>query len=64
MGHTFGAAGALGVEFALALLSGVRPAEPPYASALRAPAGDVRSVMVNAAGFGGSAVSVVLRRLH
>lgn len=63
MGHTFGAAGALGVEFALALLSGVRPAEPPYPSGLRTPPGDVRSVMVNAAGFGGSAVSVVLRRL-
>jgi 3-oxoacyl-(acyl-carrier-protein) synthase len=64
LGHTFGASGALGVEFALALLAGVRPAEPPYASALRPPPREVRSVLVNAAGFGGSAVSVALRRLH
>jgi 3-oxoacyl-(acyl-carrier-protein) synthase len=64
MGHTFGASGALGVEFALALLAGVRPAEPPYASALRAPPREVRSVLINAAGFGGSAASVVLGRLQ
>jgi 3-oxoacyl-(acyl-carrier-protein) synthase len=64
IGHTFGASGALGVEFALALLAGVRPAEPPYPTALCAPPRDVESVMINSAGFGGSAVSVVLRRLH
>ncbi len=64
MGHTFGASGALGVEFALALLGGVRPAAPPYASSLASPPRDVRSVLVNSAGFGGSAASVVLRRLH
>jgi 3-oxoacyl-(acyl-carrier-protein) synthase len=64
MGHTFGASGAFGVELALALLAGVQPAEPPYASALGPLPREVRSVMVNAAGFGGTAVSVVLRRLH
>lgn len=64
LGHTFGASGALGVELGLALLAGVRPATPPYASALTTPPRDVSSVLINTAGFGGAAASVVLRRVH
>ena len=60
IGHTFGASGALGVGFALALLSGVVPATPPYPTLLGAPASKARSVLVNAAGFGGLALSVLL----
>lgn len=61
LGHTFGASGALSIELALALLEGVVPAAPPYASFLTQPKRPVRSVLVNAMGFGGLALSVLLR---
>ncbi|MFZ5889458.1 MAG: beta-ketoacyl synthase N-terminal-like domain-containing protein [Myxococcota bacterium] len=61
LGHTFGASGALSIDFALTLLNGVAPAVPAYASFLSTPRGPVRSVLVNATGFGGLAISVLLR---
>lgn len=64
MGHTFGAAGAFGVELALALLGGTRPAPTPYASILAPAERPPSSVMVNATGFGGGCCSVILRRVN
>jgi 3-oxoacyl-(acyl-carrier-protein) synthase len=63
IGHTFGASGALGIDFALALLGGIVPATPPYPTLLSAPASPARSVLVNAAGFGGLAVSILLHAI-
>lgn len=64
LGHTFGASGALGLDFALALLNGIAPAPAPYASLLSAPPFPPQSVLVNAAGFGGLAISVLLRAVR
>jgi 3-oxoacyl-(acyl-carrier-protein) synthase len=61
-GHTLGASGAFGIELALGLISGVRPSSPPYDSELGAPQGSVDRVLVNSAGFGGVAASVLLKR--
>ncbi|HET9958745.1 MAG TPA: beta-ketoacyl synthase N-terminal-like domain-containing protein [Polyangiaceae bacterium] len=61
LGHTFGASGAFGIDFALALLAGAVPATAPFPSALSQPTGAVRRVLVNGAGFGGTAVSVLLQ---
>jgi 3-oxoacyl-(acyl-carrier-protein) synthase len=66
MGHTFGAAGAFGVETALGMLEGRAMAALPYPNVVQdassRPAGGVRTVMVNAAGFGGNAVSIIVGR--
>jgi 3-oxoacyl-[acyl-carrier-protein] synthase II len=62
-GHAFGASGPLSMVFALLALSGFMLAEMPYETVVppgRRKLGAVRRVMVNAAGFGGSAVSVVI----
>lgn len=64
MGHTLGASGAFGVDLALCLLDGVRPKAPPYDTDLGPPRERVNSVMVNAAGFGGSWSSVILRSVQ
>lgn len=63
MGHTLGASGAFGIDLALGLLSGIRQKPAPYPSYLTPPSVPVTSVMVNAAGFGGSWSSVILKRV-
>lgn len=60
IGHTFGASGAFGMEYALHLLRGGRLAKPGYDFRGFAEASPVRTVMVNAAGFGGNAATVIL----
>ncbi len=61
-GHTFGASGALGLELALLLLQGVRPALPEFPNRFGpglTSSQAARTVLVNAAGFGGNAISLV-----
>ncbi len=63
-GHTFGASGSLGLDAALRLLEG-RPSPPmpyPLRSGWKAwdSATPPRTILVNATGFGGNAVSVVV----
>ncbi|HEX8563785.1 MAG TPA: beta-ketoacyl synthase N-terminal-like domain-containing protein [Flavobacterium sp.] len=58
-GHTFGASGALSMEMAILMLQnqqfiGIPFIDPGYAK------GPIRNVLVNAVGFGGNAVSVLL----
>ncbi|MBN8548026.1 MAG: hypothetical protein J0M12_01790 [Deltaproteobacteria bacterium] len=61
LGHTLGASGALSLELALLLLQGLEPCNPPYPNSLgRRRARPVRRVLVNSAGFGGNAASLIV----
>lgn len=59
IGHTFGASGMLNIELAILMLQHQRFINVPFATvkSLRKP---IRKVLVNAVGFGGNAVSVLL----
>jgi 3-oxoacyl-(acyl-carrier-protein) synthase len=61
IGHTFGASGLLNLELALLMLQHQTFIGIPYApeSHLRP---QLRNVLINAVGFGGNAVSVLLSR--
>ncbi len=58
IGHTLGASAALSLEFALLMLLERHLLSPPYLAP--APEMHPRRIMVNALGFGGNAVSVIL----
>lgn len=61
IGHTLGASGALSLEMALLMLQHNQLIEVPYISARKKDRPDrIRRIMVNALGFGGNAVSMVL----
>jgi 3-oxoacyl-[acyl-carrier-protein] synthase II len=63
-GHTFGASGTFGIDIALFLLQGGSLPLPPYRCTLKQ-SRDLRTptyCMVNTAGFGGNAVSIILSR--
>lgn len=63
IGHTLGASGAFSIEYALQLLQQQRYAPYPYTTALQLPTtASIKSVVVNAVGFGGNAVSILLTR--
>ena len=60
-GHTFGASGPLATTAALAMLEAEEYWSLPYTEA-PIPAKPVRSVMINATGFGGNALSISVSR--
>ncbi len=59
IGHTFGASGLLSVELALLMIQNQKFISIPYLENQKLPE-KIRKVMVNAVGFGGNAVSVLL----
>jgi len=59
-GHTFGASGMLSVELAILLLKHQEFIGVPYLSNSTKPK-QIRRIMVNAVGFGGNAVSILLK---
>lgn len=59
-GHTFGASGLLSVEMAILMLQHNFFIETPFLKQKQS--GTIRRVLVNAVGFGGNAVSVVLTK--
>lgn len=61
IGHTFGASGTLSLELGLLMLEKQQFVNVPFISDNHEP-GRLRKVMVNAVGFGGNAVSVLLER--
>ncbi|MCO6432648.1 MAG: hypothetical protein J5J00_17480 [Deltaproteobacteria bacterium] len=63
IGHTFGAAGSLALNYAILLLNGTRPVEFPYRTKFSNLSRPIKRVMVNAAGFGGNAGSAIIARL-
>lgn len=61
LGHTFGASGALSLEMAVLMLQGMASPTIPYLTERSKPK-SFKNIMVNAVGFGGNAVSVILSK--
>ena len=61
VGHTFGASGMLSIELALLMLQKQEAVKVPYVNYEAVPK-SLNRIMVNAVGFGGNAVSVLLSR--
>ena len=61
LGHTFGASGMLSIEMALQMLNQRKFYENPFYKQQNS-SGPVKSVLVNAVGFGGNAVSILLEK--
>ena len=59
IGHTFGASGSLSIELALMMLEHQKFVPVPFSSVSKAPK-KLQNIIVNAIGFGGNAVSVLL----
>lgn len=59
MGHTFGASGMLSLELALLMLQHQEFIEVPFIAKQKS-RGSIKKVLVNAVGFGGNAVSILL----
>ena len=60
LGHTFGASGTLSLELAVLLLSHSEMLTDPFST--QEPPKRVRNVLINAVGFGGNAVSLLLSK--
>lgn len=61
IGHTLGASGALSVELALQLFENADVGKIPYLEKSQTP-DKIETVMVNAVGFGGNAVSLIIQK--
>jgi 3-oxoacyl-(acyl-carrier-protein) synthase len=61
IGHTFGASGMLNIEMALLMMQHQEFISIPFAAAQQ-PKKQIQKVLVNAVGFGGNAVSVLLSK--
>ncbi len=59
LGHTFGASGLLSLEFGVLMLLHQKAIAVPFAQPQEKPQ-QIRNVLINAVGFGGNAVSVLL----
>lgn len=61
-GHTFGASGALSMELAILMLQRNKLINFPYESDPVGKPKEVKNIMINATGFGGNAVSIILSK--
>lgn len=61
IGHTFGASGALNIEFAILMLQHQEFIGVPYLTSQNAPK-RIKNILINAVGFGGNAVSILLSK--
>lgn len=61
-GHSFGASGALSIELAILMLQNQKLIHFPYPSVKNRSPKSIRNVMINATGFGGNAVSIILEK--
>ena len=61
-GHTFGASGALSMELAILMLQHQKTIKLPYESEPCGNPETLKNIMVNATGFGGNAVSIILSK--
>jgi 3-oxoacyl-(acyl-carrier-protein) synthase len=59
LGHTFGASGMLSLELAILMLQHQKPIAVPFAEKQNIPK-KIKNVLVNAVGFGGNAVSLLI----
>src|SRR5690606_22571452 len=61
IGHTFGTSGILSLEMALLMLEREEFIEVPFSEISRPPK-KIRNILVNAVGFGGNAVSILVNK--
>ncbi|NMH87417.1 beta-ketoacyl synthase N-terminal-like domain-containing protein [Flavivirga algicola] len=61
IGHTFGASGSLSIEFAVLMLQNQKFIDIPYLENQETPK-RIKNILVNAVGFGGNAVSILLSK--
>ncbi len=61
IGHTFGASGALSIELAVLMLKNQEFIETPYLQNQKKP-NKIQNILINAVGFGGNAVSILLSK--
>lgn len=61
LGHTFGASGALSIELAVLMLQEQKFIHVPFINDTKAPK-RIKNILVNAVGFGGNAVSILLSK--
>ena len=61
IGHTFGASGLLSFETAMRMLQHNEYEEVPFISAQESPQ-NIKNILVNAVGFGGNAVSILISK--
>jgi 3-oxoacyl-(acyl-carrier-protein) synthase len=59
IGHTFGASGALSIELAILMMLHQKFIDIPFLENQKQPK-QIKKVLVNAVGFGGNAVSILL----
>jgi 3-oxoacyl-(acyl-carrier-protein) synthase len=62
VGHTFGASGMLSVEMGVMMLKHNQFIENPFFSNQRALPKELKNIMINAVGFGGNAVSIIVSK--
>ena len=62
IGHTLGASGGLSLEFALLMLIHGQFIGIPYLAAAKAENHPPETILVNAQGFGGNSVSILLKK--
>jgi 3-oxoacyl-(acyl-carrier-protein) synthase len=62
VGHTFGASGMLNIEMAILMLKHNKFIENPFFKNEGLLPSDLKTVLVNAVGFGGNAVSIIISK--
>lgn len=62
LGHTFGSSGMFSVEMAIGMLQHNKFVENPFYNNARHLPDELKTIMVNAVGFGGNAVSIILEK--
>jgi 3-oxoacyl-(acyl-carrier-protein) synthase len=62
IGHTFGASGLLSLEFAVLMLQHDHFVGVPFVSTVQVQKKQLRKILVNAVGFGGNAVSILISK--
>jgi len=63
IGHTFGASGMMSLELAVLMLQHNRFIENPFYKNMLNPPSKLKTVLINAVGFGGNAVSIIISKL-
>lgn len=62
-GHSLGASGALNIDFALRMFAHNIQPEFPYTTSCTNTPKEAKRILINASGFGGNAVSILLRKI-
>ena len=64
IGHTFGASGMMSLELGVLMLQHNKFIENPFFSNTKDTSAAIKTVLINAVGFGGNAVSIIVGKAH